>query len=39
MHTPTHEIKSDYVTSTWCILGNADAGGTATFKLYNSKNT
>jgi len=37
MHTPTYEIKSDKVISTWYTLGNADAGGSVTFKPYNSK--
>jgi len=31
------KCKSDRVTFMWCTLDNDNAGGTAAFKLYNSK--
>jgi len=37
---PTHKrCKSDWATSTWYTLGNANAGGTVTFKSYNLEST
>jgi len=38
-HTHTHTKESDRATSTRCILGNANAGGSVIFKPHNLRFT